>query len=84
MGRFIPNLYEIIRAIINMLRKDNEIKWNEEEKRSFSEARPSLTHAVVLASLDFTKDFITFSFASKHTIVVVLMQNIKEGYKQLW
>jgi len=46
-----------------MLRKDNEIKWNAEAKKSFSEVKSSLTHASVLASHNFTKDFITFYFS---------------------
>jgi hypothetical protein len=35
-----------------------------------------------LISPDFTKDFYLFSFASEHTIVVVLLQKNSEGYEQ--
>jgi len=35
----------------------------------------------MLISLDFTKGFLIFSFASEHTIVVVLLQN-SEGHEQ--
>lgn len=70
--RFIPNLTKILRAITNMLRKDNEIKWNAEVKRSFSEVKEALPCAPVLISPNYTKDFIIFSFASEHTIAAVL------------
>jgi hypothetical protein len=35
-----------------------------------------------LISLDFTKDFYLFSFASEHTIATVLLQKNSEGYEQ--
>jgi hypothetical protein len=35
-----------------------------------------------LISPDFTKDFYLFSFASEHTIVVVLLQKNSEGYEK--
>jgi len=40
-----------------------------------------LTKAPVLISLDFTKDFIIFSFASEHTIAAVLLQKNNEGHE---
>lgn len=57
-----------------MLRKDSEIKWNAKEKMSFDEVKSSLTHAPILSSPDYIKDFIIFSFASEHTIAAMLMQ----------
>lgn len=48
---------------------------------SLSEVKSRLTHAPVLASPNFTKDFIIFSFSLEHTIVAVLMQKKKEGYE---
>jgi hypothetical protein len=36
----------------------------------------------VLASLDYTKGFLIFSFASKQTIAAVLLQKIEEGFEQ--
>jgi hypothetical protein len=74
LRRFIPNLKEIIKYITSMLRKGNEIKWTQEARKSFEDIKIALTKAPVLASPDFTKDFIMFSFASEHTIVGVLLQ----------
>jgi hypothetical protein len=37
----------------------------------------------VLASPDYLKDFLIFSFASEHTIVAVLLQKDDEGFERL-
>ena len=36
----------------------------------------------MLVSLDFTKEFLVFSYASEHTIVVVLLQKNNENMEQ--
>ena len=64
-----------------MLRKGNDIKWNLEAKKSFNDIKKALTEALVLISLDFSKDFIILSFASKHTIVGVLLQKNQQNTK---
>ena len=38
--------------------------------------------APVLVSPDFTKEFLTFSFASEDTLVVVLLQKNKDVHEQ--
>jgi hypothetical protein len=80
LRRFIPNLVEIIKHITNMLRKDNEIRWKIDENKSFEEVKVSLTKDHVLVSLDFSRDFIIFSYASENTIAGVIMQ--KKNQKQ--
>ena len=57
-----------------MLRKDQAMKWTPEAKFSFEKIKQALTEAVVLVSPDFSKDFITFFFASKYSITVVMLQ----------
>jgi hypothetical protein len=81
LRRFIPNLAKIIKHITYILRKENEIKWNPEAKKSFEDIKVALTRAPVLSSLDFTKDFILFSFASEHTIVGVLLQKDEQDFE---
>ena len=74
LRRFILNLAKIIKHITTMLRKGKDIKWNPKERKSFEDIKVALTKSPVLASPDFTKDFILFSFASKHTISSILLQ----------
>jgi len=57
-----------------MLKKDNEIKWTVEAKESFKRVKKAISEAPMLASPDYTKEFVIFSFASEHTIAAVLLQ----------
>ena len=79
---FIPNFAETIKQITAMLKKDQEVKWTVEAKNAFEKIKMALTEAPVLLSLDFTKEFLTFSFASEDTLVVVLLQKNKDGLQQ--
>ena len=82
LRRFISNLAELIRELNNMLRKYSTLKWTVEAKKSFEAIKQALTKTTVLISLDFQKDFIIFSFPSKHTIAAVLLQKNDQGYEQ--
>jgi hypothetical protein len=82
LRRCIPNLAEIIKHITCMLRKENEIKYNPKDKNSFEDIKIALTQAVMLASSDFTKDFILFLFASEHTIVGVLLHKDDQNFEK--
>jgi len=79
---FIPNLAEIIMHITNMLNKVNEIKWNLEARNSLKYIKVALTKSPMLANLDFTKEFILFSFTSEHTIVGVLLQKDEHNFEK--
>lgn len=72
--RFVPNLTEHLREITNMLKKDSAVRWIEEAVKSFNLVKLSLSSTLVLISSGYTQDFILFSFASDHTMAVVLMQ----------
>eukprot|EP00253_Pinus_taeda_P019901 PITA_19901 len=62
-----------------MLKKDAKVKWSLETKQAFESIKTALTQMPVLTSPQFDKDFIIFSFASEHTISVVLMQKDDQG-----
>ena len=71
--RFIPNLVEHLRDMIDTLKKDSKVRWSEHAKKSFNSVKFSLTCARTLISPDFTLDFIIFSFAFEHSLDVFLM-----------
>lgn len=73
LHRFVPNLVENLREITNMLKKDSVVKWTEEVIKSFNLVKLALSSAPVLISLDYTQDFILFSFVSDHTMAVLLI-----------
>lgn len=68
--------------ITSMLRKDKNIEWTPEAKKSFADIKKAILEALVLVSPDFSKDFLIFSFTSEHTIVGVLLQKNQEGNEQ--
>ena len=79
---FIPNFVEIIKHITEMLKKDKELEWSNKSKQSFEAIKQALLEAPILIALDYTKDFAIFSFASKDTIAVVLLQKNADGLEQ--
>ena len=80
--RFIANFTEIMKHITNMLRKDNEIKWNKESKNSLLKIKKALTEAPILISPNCTKYFHIFSFASKHIVARVLLRKNTESLEK--
>eukprot|EP00253_Pinus_taeda_P031651 PITA_31651 len=79
LRRFIPNLPELIRLLNNMLKEDSKVKWTIETKQAFQEIKKALTQTPVLTSPNFDKDFIIFSFTSKHAVVAILLQKDDQG-----
>jgi hypothetical protein len=65
-----------------MLKKKNKVKWIAEAKASLACIKKVIREAPVLASPDYLKDFLIFSFASKHTLATVLLQKNEEGFEQ--
>jgi hypothetical protein len=57
-----------------MLRKNSELSWNEEAKHTFNDIKEAIITTLVLISPNFDKEFYIFSFASKDTIVAVILQ----------
>eukprot|EP00253_Pinus_taeda_P016485 PITA_16485 len=79
LRRFIPNLAELSRLLNNILKKDSKVKWTVEANQAFEGIKFALTQAPVLTNPQFDREFIIFSFASQHTIVVVLLQKDDQG-----
>ena len=65
-----------------MLRKGNEVKWTAEPREYFFQIKNPLTEAPVLISLDYSKDFLIFSFASYDTVATVLLQKNDQGQEK--
>jgi len=82
LRRFIPNLVEHLREMNNLLKKDNEVRWLEDAKKSFNAIKFSLSCAPTLINHDYTLYFIIFSFASEHTLAIVLMRKKDQKNEQ--
>ena len=68
--------------ITNMMKKDHEIKWTINARRSFRDIKLAIIEALVLVSPYFSKYFLIFSYASNHTIVGVLLHKNNQNVEQ--
>jgi hypothetical protein len=66
----------------DMIKKDNQVKWSPEARYSFDEIKKYLGEAPMLASLDYSKEFLIFFFASDNTIETILLQRNEEKKEQ--
>ena len=80
--RFITIFSEITRPISSMLKKGSKVEWNEKALKVFADIKKEIKEAPVLKSPDYNKPMHIFSFASFHTIDVVLLQKNDEGFEQ--
>jgi hypothetical protein len=82
LRRFVSNFVEMVKLIIAMLRKRNDVRWNSKARNSFEQIKKELTEAPMLISPNYSKDFLIFSFASSDTLVDVLLQKNNAGMEQ--
>jgi hypothetical protein len=82
LRRFVSNFSELVKHIMAMLRKGNEVKWTIEPRASFDQIKRALIEAPVLINPDYSKEFLIFSFASFDTVAVVLLKKNEEGREQ--
>jgi hypothetical protein len=73
LRRFVSNFFELVKHITIILGKGNKVKWTVEPRKYFDQIKKSLTKAPVLISPNYSKDFLTFSFASFDTVASVLL-----------
>jgi hypothetical protein len=82
LRRFIPNLFETMKPILKLLKKDARFEWTEEGRQDLKNIKDTIGKSLVLISLNYSKEFQIFSFASEDTIVEVLLQNNGEGQEK--
>jgi len=58
----------------SLLKKDVAFRWDEKGLRYFEYIKKSISQAPVLVSLDYSRDFMIFSFSSQDTIAGVLLK----------
>jgi hypothetical protein len=62
-----------------IIRKYVDLKWNKEEREYFDKIKNYISNTPILRSLDFSHDFILYTFAFDHYLVVILTQKDIEG-----
>ena len=71
--RFIPNLVDLMKPLHKLLKKDAKFEWIHERKEAFKCIKDVIARTPVLVSLDYSREFQIFSFASEDTIASVLL-----------
>jgi hypothetical protein len=71
--QFIPNLAELLKPLLKLLKKDAKYEWTEEGRNAFKSIKDEIGKYPVLISPNYSKDFQIFSFASEATIAGVLL-----------
>jgi hypothetical protein len=82
LRRFIPNFAEVVKDLIDMIKKDSEVKWSSEARYYFDQIKKALGEAPILISLDYSKEFIIFSFSSDNTVTTILLKINEENQEQ--
>lgn len=72
MRKFITGFVEIVRPLNAMLKKDAKIEWTPKAKAAFEDIKRAIVDAPILISLDYTREFYIYSFASEHTCAAIL------------
>ena len=72
--RFISDFAEIVKPLQEMIKKDFNFKWTRERREAFENIKEAIVEAPTLRSPNFDNKFILYTFASDHSIVVVLTQ----------
>jgi hypothetical protein len=72
--KFIADFSAIARPLTNLLKKENEWKWTEQEQASFQLLKFKLTSTPVLQYPNFSKPFILTTDASGYAIGAILSQ----------
>jgi hypothetical protein len=72
--KFIADFSAIARPLTNLLKKENEWRWTEQEQASFDLLKFKLTNTPLLQYPDFSKPFILTTDASGYAIGAILSQ----------
>lgn len=72
--RFIKGFSKIAKPLTNLLKKDNDFKWEEREQESFEILKNALCQEPILQYPDFTKPFLLTTDASGTAIGAILSQ----------
>jgi hypothetical protein len=80
--RFTSNFAEITKPISNLLKDDQEFKWDDHSRATFKIIKNDISMEHVLLSPYYSKDFQVFSFSLEETITSVLLSKNDNNQEQ--
>ena len=78
MKRFVPYFSRIVSPLQNMIKKNSNFKWGQDEHEAFNLIKQAIINAPSLATPNFSESFILYTFASKKSYVAILTQANQE------
>lgn len=79
MRRLLWNISRLSDPISKLLRKKAKMEWETEQEEAFQEIKKRVSEAPVLASPDWTKQFVLQTIASKNGLGVVAVTQEQYG-----
>lgn len=73
LRRFVLDFEKLIFPLTKMLKQNLEFKWYDEGKIVFESIKEALISAPTMVQPNFSKPFKMYSYASDHTISLILM-----------
>lgn len=77
--KFIPGYANVAKPLTDLLRDDEEFRWDDEQQKSFDELKRLITSSSIMVTPDYTRDKIVIPDASNYAIGGVLLQKCDDG-----
>ena len=76
--RFVPDFLRIVSPLQNMIKKNSNFKWGQDEHEAFNLIKQAIINAPSLATPNFSDPFILYTFASDRSYAAILTQTNQE------
>ena len=76
--RFVPDFSRIISPLQNMIKKNSNFKWGQDEHEEFNLIKQAIINTPSLATPNFSESFILYTFASEKSYAAILTQANQE------
>jgi hypothetical protein len=77
--RFVPDFVVMVEPIHNLLNQDRSFSWKDDVEKYFVGIKKVICYVPVLAKLDFEKEFMIYTNATKEAVSSILMQDDDQG-----